>query len=106
MDARTRIAGLGQPGERADFQVAETQGAQPADRRPIFVIAGGQTNRVLEAQPERLHFQTRVVDLEQAAQQPPRDREAPGGAQRVKRQAVSALGVELEQQGANERVHR
>ena len=49
-----RIAGLCERRDRADFNVAEAQGAEGVDAYAVFVHAGGKADRIGKAQPHQL----------------------------------------------------
>jgi len=98
--ARLRIAGLRARGDGADFDEAETQREQCIDVLAILVQAGGQADRIGEGQPE--HGARHRRD---ACGQQRRGAGAVGQVQCGQAEAVGALGVEREQEGAGKRIH-
>jgi len=93
--ARLGVAGLGQRGDGADFDKAETEGRQTVYAVAIFVEAGGEADRIGKGQS---HHGARIV------------RDAIGDdaaqakwirvTQAAQREIMGSFRVDLEQRGA------
>jgi hypothetical protein len=88
--ARSRVARLGQGRDGADLHMAETEGRRRRPRPGILVEAGGESDRVREAQPEGLDRSRGRGEAVPGLERPAEGRDC---AQRGHRLDATAMGA-------------
>ena len=96
---RPFVAGLGDRGDRPHLDEPETERGEAVDAGAVLVQAGGEADRIRQPQPHDLDRRLGHAITEAAT------RDRPAAAERRQREMVGALGLEVEQCGAKQRVH-
>lgn len=90
-------------GDRPDFHESETERRHHADGFTAFVITGGKSDRVGESDPRHTAFQSLVREVIPARCRCPQRRDASHEFAHTDRAVVNRLGIEAEQERANQR---
>ena len=93
MNARARVPRLRPPGDCPNFKMPETQTTQPFDRDSVFIVPGGEADRILELQPKRLDLQTRIIHFKDGSKPRGRDWKSPGPFYQPQRQRVRLFRI-------------